>query len=325
LKKSLVTFEVLYQPPKIMKKTTSTILAIGLGASLSPAATLHVNDFGVGGWYSDDTRADGAGLLSAGTNLIGLTSTDAPEGPGSALHDAEIRKQIQFLPAAALPVAAPNGTNQAGALHLEIANSGSGKSQVSVRDNFGYGSNIFTTTLDINYTWLGMGPSAITTSFKLGVQTADFGSVSVSSRTGENSWDKVLVYEPGQGNLKFSDGTWQTEVIDFNNGKWWVFDRNQFVSSIGTPMTLAEMENSNTMLGTKTMAQIFDLISDGSAIVSSAQFGVGSGNALADVYVNEITANFMNGGDTIAFVPEPSLALGGLLCLAGLGIRRRSR
>jgi hypothetical protein len=54
--------------------------------------------------------------------------------------------------------------------------------------------------------------------------------------------------------------------------------------------------------------------------VSSVQFGLGSGQAVAIGYVDCLQTSILNGGETINYVPEPGslsvLALGGCALLA---------
>ena len=257
------------------------------------------------GWFSDDTRADGLGAESAGTNLISPALTDDPEASasGSAAHDADIRRQIKFGPA---PGTVPVGTHR-GAVHLSIAPGvSSGKSQVSHRidDGTGHadGATAFGPGAMAEYSWMGDGTASVTASLKFGVKTADFGATGVSGRTGENVWDKVMIYEPGNLNGGTSDGLWHTETIDFTTGRWWFFDRTVIGSTIGAPMTLSDMSTSGLVFsGTKTVADVYALITAPGAHITSVQFGIGSGNAGGSVYVNQLETNFYRPGARTTF------------------------
>ena len=255
------------------------------------------------GWYSDDTRADGSGGQSAGTNLISPTLTDDPEASsdGVPAHDADILNQISF---GAAPVPPPAGEHS-GSVHLNIAaGSGSGKSQISHRKDDATGhapGSVFGPGLQMQYSWMGDGTPTVTASVKFGVKTSEFSSTGMSSRTGENAWDKVLIYEPGNLNGGTSDGTWQTEVVDYNNGQWWFFDRTNIAGSIGTPLTLADMSTSSVMVGGRTISDVYDLITDAGAIITSVQVGIGSGNAGGSVYVNQLETNFYRSGSITTF------------------------
>jgi hypothetical protein len=278
--------------------------ACALGAPLY-AADVNSASLSQNGWYSDDTRADGTGVSLAGTNLVSPTLTAAPEsGSGSALFDPEILAQIIFGYA---PGTVP-AFEHTGAAHLKIGPSSSGKSQISHRKDDGIGfadGTALNPTFFVDYSWMGNGPSSITASFKIGFQTTEFGSALPTTRTGEAAWDKLLVYEPGNGNGAVSDGSWQTENVTFTSGKWWIVDRSQVsvVTTIGTPMELSSMAGSAQAIGTKTVGDIWTLISSSSAKITSVQFGIGSGNANGSVYVNQLETSFYRVGDTTTFGP----------------------
>jgi hypothetical protein len=284
-------------------KTQFLALALACAAA-SPLAAQEINTnfLSQNGWFSDDTRADGSGTEAAGTNLISDSLTDDPEGTasGTSAHDADIRDQILFGPA---PGTVPAGTHP-DAVHLLIDGGASGKSQISHRkdDGTGHGPGSgFGPGFTAEYSWMGDGTVSVTASLKFGIKTADFGSTGVSSRTGENVWDKVLIYEPGNLNGGTSDGLWHTETIDYTTGKWWFFDRTQSASTIGTPMTLSDMSTSPVVVGTSTVAAIYAKIVAAGAHITSVQFGIGSGNAGGSVYVNQMETSVYRAGTTTTF------------------------
>ena len=284
------------------------VAAFALVASGGVAQEVNTSALSENGWYSDDTRADGTGTESAGTNLISDTLTDDPEATasGTSAHDADIQAQIVFGDAIG---AEPAGTF-GGAVHLQIGASGSGKSQISHRkdDGTGHGPGSgFDSGFTAEYSWMGDGTSTVTASLKFGIKTADFGSTGVSSRTGENVWDKVLIYEPGNLNGNTSDGLWHTESVDWDTGKWWFFDRTVGASTIGMPLTLEDMSTSAfAFSGAKTIADVYALITAPGAHITSVQFGIGSGNAGGSVYVNEMTTSVYRAGMTTTFgTPSP--------------------
>ncbi|MFO0873085.1 MAG: HYR domain-containing protein [Phycisphaerales bacterium] len=283
----------------------SQLLSIVAACALtSPLAASEVNTSALSqnGWFSDDTRADGTGTQPAGTNLKSNTLTDLPEQTsGTALHDADILAQIIFgVAPGTVPV-----TTHGGAVHLRIGPSGSGKSQISHRkdDAGGHGPGSgFGPGFMAQYSWMGDGPSAITASLKFGIKTAEFGSTPVSPRTGENVWDKVLIYEPGNGNGTLSDGVWHTETINYTTGKWWFFDRKAGAGTIGMPLTLSAMSTSAFVFsGSKTIKDVYDLITAPGAKITSVQFGIGSGNADGSVYVNQLDTNVYRSGMLTTF------------------------
>ena len=276
------------------------------------AAEVNVSQLGENGWYSDDTRADGSGaILPSGTNLISPTLTDAPEGTSgaaTAAHDADILSQILL---GAPPVAPPPTEHQnAVRLFIDAVGGAGGKSQISHRKDdgagFGPASLILDPSFFVNYSWFGNGTNTVTASFKLGIKTAEFGATGVSGRTGENAWDKVLIYEPGQGNGNNSDGvTWYQESLTPTNGNWWFFDRTNFQSSQGTPLTLQDMTTSLTSVGSRTIADVMAVITAPGSIITSIQFGIGSNNPGGSVYVNQLETNFYRPGDTLTFGTFP--------------------
>ena len=290
---------------RISIKTSCVLLAALAGASTSTAFAQNTSQLAENGWYSDDTRADGEGFEAAGTNLVSDLLTDDPEATavGTSAHNADITRQISFGEA---PGTVPAGTHR-GAVHLAIGANGSGKSQISHRKDdgtgFAAGSVAFGPATSMEYSWMGDGTSTVTASLKFGVKTADFVSTGVSGRTGENAWDKIMIFEPGQGNSVNSDGTWKTHTIDFTNGNWWFFDRTVGAATIGTPMTLADMQTSNVLVGggPKTVADVYALITAPGAHVTAVQFGIGSGNAGGSVYVNQLETNFYRSGSTTTF------------------------
>ncbi len=289
---------------RILVTSLVTVFTLLAFARLGPAAEVNTSALSQNGWYSDDTRADGAGTESMGTNLISPTLTDAPENSGgNAAHDADIQSQIQFVTP---PIPAPGGTHP-GALWLRIAAaSAGGKSQISHRNPSGHATGaVFAPGFALSYSWMGNGTASVTASVKLGIKTSEFGSTGVSTRTGENDWDKVLIYEPGNLNGGVSDSTWRTESLSYTSGKWWFFDRTLGAGSIGTPLTLDDMSTSAVMVGGRPISEVFDLISDPGALITSVQFGIGSVNPAGSVYVNELTTNFYRSGDTTTFGPLP--------------------
>ena len=275
----------------------------------APLAAQEVNTSALSenGWFSDDTRADGSGSEGAGTNLVSDTLTDDPEASatGTSAHDADILGQIIFGDAIG---AEPVGT-YGGAVHLLIDGGGAGKSQISHRkdDAPGHGpGSAFGPGFTAEYSWMGDGTPTVTASLKFGIRTADFGSTGSSSRTGENVWDKVLIYEPGNLNGGTSDGSWQTETIDYTTGRWWFFDRTAGASIIGMPMTLSDMSTSTFVFdgGSKTVQDVYNLIMGG--VITSVQFGIGSGNAGGSVYVNQLECSAYRAGMTTTFgSPSP--------------------
>src|ERR1022692_3657677 len=112
----------------------ATIALLGITSS-SSAATQVVNGFGVGGWYSWDTRN------ISGTQLVGTNDTSpAWPGPHTTADDTAIGQQIIFMgegqtvndSAGGTPPASPTGSlNGLGDVRLDGTGSNSGKSDLS--------------------------------------------------------------------------------------------------------------------------------------------------------------------------------------------------
>ncbi len=285
-------------------RTLTRVLALSclLGTS-SLGQAQHTGQLSQNGWHSDDTRADGTGTQPAGTNLVSPVLTDTPEGlSGNPAHDADIRRQIRFGPA---PGVVPAGTHS-GAVQLRIGAAAAGKSSISHRkdDPTGHcsGAAAFGPGMSLQYHWMGTGTPSVTAGLKIGVKTSEFGLAGVSPRTGENTWDKLLIYEPGNLNGGVSNGSWFTENVDHVTGRWWFFDRVAGAGTIGTPLTLADMSTSGIVFsGGKTIQDVYDLVTAPGAVVTSIQLGIGSANANGNVYVNQLETSFYRPGSVTTF------------------------
>jgi len=281
------------------------VLSALVSAPWASAADVNTNLLGVNGWFSDDTRADGSGTEVEGTNLVSDTMTDDPEATavGSSAHDADILAQT-VIGDGAPPVAPPVGEWTYGA-HLVIAGSANlGKSQISHRKDDGVGhavGDVIGSTFTADFSWMGDGTASVTASFKIGFKTSEFSATAVSSRTGENAWDKLLVYEPGNGNGGSSNNTWFTENITWSTGNWWLVDRTNGANSMANDMTLEAMSTSTLMVGGRELQAIFALISDPGTQITTVQFGVGSYNQGASVWVNQLETSFYRPGDRTTF------------------------
>lgn len=288
----------------------------------SASAQINTSQLSENGWYSDDTRADGTASMpeAVGTDLVSPTLTDAPEGTSVAAtvdHDDDLRKQIGF-PRFGLPVAPP-ADEWPGAVYLTIdAGAGvAGKSQISHRndpavtsdaDGFGFGHEVLNGLFSTRYSWMAdnLGSPGITGAFKLGFITTEYPGADMASRTGEDTWDKLLVYEPSNGNGGSADGAWHTENINFTTGSWWIVDRAGGISTTqGTPLTLSAMVASGTMIGGRPVSDVWALLTDSDpgeeAILSSIQFGIGSNNPGGSVYLNQIETSFYRKGMVTTF------------------------
>jgi len=280
-------------------------LTLIYGAGFASAADVNTNMLGANGWYSDDTRADGSGTQPEGTNLVSDTLTDDPEATasGTPSHDPDILAQA-VIGDGAPPVAPPAGEWAYGAHLVIAAGSSPGKSQISHRKDDGTGfapGSVIGPGLTADYSWMGDGTATVTASFKIGFKTAEFASTPVSTRTGENAWDKLLIYEPGNGNGGMSDGTWSTENVTWSSGNWWLVDRTNGVNSQANDMTLEAMSTSTVVVGGRELQAIFALLADSGSQITTLQFGVGSSNQGASVWVNQLETSFYRPGDRTTF------------------------
>lgn len=284
--------------------TLAALLIVG-AALCARAADVNTNLLGVNGWFSDDTRADGTGTQAEGADLVSDTLTDDPEATaaGNPAHDADILAQA-VVGDGAPPVAPPAGEWTYAAQLSIVAGSNLGKSQISHRKDDGTGhagGDAVNTDFTADYSWMGNGTSTVTASLKIGFKTSEWVSTAPSTRTGENAWDKLLIYEPGNGNGGTSDGAWHNESTTWTTGNWWLVDRTNGANSQSVDMTLDDMSTAVDMVGGRELQAIFALIVDPGTQITTIQFGVGSYNQGASVYVNQLETSFYRPGDLTTF------------------------
>jgi len=315
-----------------LTKTLKAFAVAGLMSatmcSAADAAVARVDQFGDHGWKSDDTRS------SAGVNLVGTDYTHAgkPGQTPSAADDTAIAAQIQFVPG-------PAGSTYGGAVSIDGTASGSGKSNYSVINTstgFAPAADLLDPSFEVEYEFYKQHTGGGSTlAFKLGIQSSDWAAsqgVSIANpagftatRSGESAWDLVLVHVPTVAVV--DNNTWRTVNLDHNSGTWTLFRQagNAYLPApppnggVGSDKTLDDWFADSTW---------GPLLFGAGAKVTSVQFGLGSGQAVAKGYVDYLQTPILNGGDVINFtaVPEPaSMALIGLAAsmLGFLGARRR--
>ena len=291
------------------------LTALAVTSLLAGAAYGQINIVGLGnnnsgalfgkGWCADDFRADGTGTQAAKTFLISPTLTDDPEGSayGLTAHDADINSQCVF---GAAHAGAPGWQ---GMVSVHDNSALGAKSQISHRKDDGTGwfsGPSLVNNFNGYYNWYedttidGAGQAA-TAAFKMGWKTSDFALCGSSTCTGENAWDKVMVYEPyvnghSPAGTAYQD-KWVTESITWNTGNWAIWDRYSGGNTQGNVMTMAQLYSADPIGFQKMCAA--------GAHLTSVQVGIGSWNSNTHSSVNEMAFNVYQGGQTIQFGTPP--------------------
>jgi hypothetical protein len=284
--------------------------AFGLGGvDVSQGATL-VGAFGQGGWRSDDTRS------STGTDLVGINYTNAGD-PGvtpSAADDTAISNAIIFQSASE----APAGSDGA----VKLIDSGpSSKVTISTISNSGFASS--STNITGSYRYYS-DSAASGPQIKIGIRSTDWAASQTSftaTRSGESSWDLVLV-----AFLDFPvQNAWTTYTLDANT-KYRLF-RQSGNAYFATPGGYGEVGTPNQFgltLSDWNSSAWGSALFDSGATINNIQFGLGSGAPASNGWVDSMSLNVLNGGETVNYVPEPSI-LGVAGLAAALLMRRRRR
>ncbi len=274
-------------------------MLLSLAASAHGQLNTTVNNFGAGGlgtagWQSDDTRrSDGVHIINGTTN--------APLG-SATLDPAGVALQIDWLN--------NNGSRgNLGGVRLDGTTSGSGKSTLSVIDatsGLSAASVLNDPGFSTTYRWQNNDTVAPGVAFKIGIQSTNWGTGVgqsqngyVPTRSGEPSWDLLLVYDPAEptnmpGNST-TNGAFHTSVISQTSGLFYLFDQagNTFYTPPGfTGKTLAQWAADPTW---------GPLLFGAGAKISNTQFGIGSGNQDALGTVDFASISYLNSGKIIDF------------------------
>lgn len=270
---------------------TATALLLPLTA-LGQAVT----QFDENGWNADDVRD------ASNNNIVNATSHGP--APGAVLDDEAMAERLSWMNSLVT-------FGNLGGLRFDPSATAAGKatlSNVDTATGFGVlGTVANDPGFGVVYSWNRNVDITPGLGFKVGVQTtafADSQNAFTASRTGESTWDLLLVYDPtNNGN---SAGTRPTQsVIDLNTGVFNLF------AQIGNDYWADEAGEAADRLGvnaqnSRTLAEWLedefwgDILAD--ALITNAQFGMGSGNAGAQTTLDWAQISFLNGGEPIHFV-----------------------
>jgi hypothetical protein len=224
-------------------------------------ATVLVSAIGDDGWASGDTRA---------TEYLDVHGDSQVVSGRTATEDTLIADRIAFVSAPGNP---PLGT---GALRLMI-DGAEDKATLALLDL----SDPFAADISFEYAWFVVGDGMSTVAapaIKLGINTTEANSSSdLSIDRGEDSFDKILVYEPYFNGPQMDD-TWTPVVITPSTGRWWLVNLDP--GSALPPGGVGDL---------RTLDQwVIDFAAAGlaGATMTSLQIGVGSGNPAQESYVD---------------------------------------
>jgi hypothetical protein len=274
-----VAIFVLIDPPSsigknsmaISKSIISSLLVViaflNVDDAVLEATSIVVDEFGVGGWSSGDTRAGGYTDINGGNQLIlGRARTDNL----LLLEDTLIVPRLNF---AIVPSIAP--MRPGGARFTTEGNAD--KATLDLRDwDFP-----FEGSLTFEYAWYrvagGVGVVAAP-ALKLGIDTSEVNPAGPSAEDKyETAGDKILVYEPYHQHVTLDD-TWTTEMINSTEGRFWLVN----LTAVGSALPPTNQADLRTLQEWQT-----EFSSAGeTGLITSLQLGVGSGNPGLDSYVD---------------------------------------
>jgi hypothetical protein len=283
--------------------------ALMSGAALQAATT--VSALGQDGWRSDDTRS------SAGADLVGVNNTNAPKPGATATlaDDTAISGVILFQSAAQ----APAGSD--GALKL-IDTGTSSKTTISTINDAGFAASTSAITGNFRYY---SDSTASAPQVKIGIRSTEWGDSTGQSQdgftakhSGESSWDLLLVPQLDTP----AANAWTTYTLD-SSTKYRLFGQagnSFFPSAGGYGQTGTDNQFGLTLSEWAASSYGTELFGSG-ATINNIQLGLGSGAPASNGWVDNLSLNVLNGGNTVNFVPEPSslalvLGLGGLALLS---------
>jgi hypothetical protein len=296
-----------------MKKLLCVLVALWCVGTIRAQSV--VNGFGVGGWYSWDTRS------SAGAQLFGSANSHPvwrEGGTPSPEADAAIAAQIKFLgegatiadAAGGTPDASPTGSlNGLGYVRLDGTNANTGKSDFSYLDTGGIASSNVLLGGGFSTTYRYYSDSN-PTSRRIGLNI-EF--------TGTDAKSYIFVFvEP---DATFTANGWNTATATAASQFYLYGGDATTPTPKGTQTkTLAEWSADSTWGSL--------LFGDGTEIFRVG-FNIGSYQRNALIYLDWVESSLLNNGNQIDFqaIPEPGVTalLAGCLALAVLAPLRRRR
>jgi|GEM_PF-5302465 len=288
-----------------MRKWTVVLLTVAGCVAAATAGTVVVAGLGDQGWKSDDTRN------AHGVDLVGVNYTHygKPGQTPTAADDAAIADQIKF------PCDGPGGTP---ALELTKQSVGGGfsKCTLSTVNLAGFASGDWRSGFTAKWRYYTTSNAEAGT-LKIGVQSTLWGTGPGQSqngftaiRSGEQTWDIVLVAWPGYPN-PLTPNQWNDVNIGPGTVCWKIYKQagNSFFNDPGplAPMSLNEIFSTSLPavtigLTTYTWGEV---IFGAGAKVTNIQFGLGSSTQTSTTYIDWLETNLLNDGDRIEFGVDP--------------------
>lgn len=300
----------------------SVLLASGMPVN---AENSYVTDFGTGGpagtdgWKSDDTRN------AAGVNLIGGADFANP-GYTHAPGADTVGNNIYSPTGVAAQIDWQNlygSRGNLGSLNLTANVNGSTaftvpqKSTISViNSTSGLGVAAAALGEDFSATYrFNKGPNNDPlmgggVALKIGVQSAAWGESQTdfaAPRSGESSWDLLLVHDPSYDGVNYGTSTFYTETVSYTEGKWKLFGQatNSYWSTAESGVPPGNNAPAKTLAEWASDPVWGPLLFGADGVdtkIADVQFGVGSGNAGMDAGLDWAQVSFLNDGGTIDFV-----------------------
>ncbi|MGN6370528.1 MAG: hypothetical protein ACTHN5_19915 [Phycisphaerae bacterium] len=312
----------------MVKATLAVLCAVsfGLASPVAKGNTLYVNDFGMGGWSSWETR-DGGGTL-----LIGSTDSSADAASyfntaGTSSMDAKIEKQIIFMDSGKSAKSAsqtftftgPSGSlNGDGYVRLDGTSGANGKSDLGYADLQGIAAASV------------LQDSSFAAAYRYYLQPYSSSGHPLQMTIavhGTDGSDYTLTYiQSGSVN------GWNSVSISADSGLFALTKKG--AGAVGGP--------SKTLQGWSGTSPYGPALFGPTASIFRVGFSIGKDQQNVEEYLDWAQITLLNGGDMIDFVgpstvvlsdtpaaaPLPTSAgMGGvLLAMAGVGIflRRRS-